>query len=245
MSSSKPSFGKFIEHVRDWDIDTVSRMLIADSTLALNADKSKRTALHHCAGMGYEKLNKAPEIAIEVARLLLEAGADIDAVKPMSEGGDIFEARPLWYSVARGENFALTEFLLKSGANPSGCLWASCYRNDIQTTQLLIEHGAEVDPICGETPFLFAVRYRKFKCLDLLIAAGADVNFRDVKGTSALFYAVKMKFDVPIIAQLLEWGSDPLLENINGENALNTAARMRDKTYFNLLQEKGSAQVSA
>ena len=54
---------------------------------------------------------------------------------------------------------------------------------------LLLDRGANIDAIAeDEIPLLAAVKYSKFAMAELLLARGANPNFQDSKGMTALHY---------------------------------------------------------
>ena len=54
---------------------------------------------------------------------------------------------------------------------------------------LLLDRGANIEAIAeDETPLLAAVKYSKFAMAELLLARGANPNFQDSKGMTALHY---------------------------------------------------------
>ena len=53
--------------------------------------------------------------------------------------------------------------------------------------KLLVSSGADVDAVAeDETPFLGAVKWSRFRKAETLLELGADVNFRDSRGMTAL-----------------------------------------------------------
>jgi ankyrin repeat protein len=209
----------------------VAALLAADPALLGAVDDRRRTPLHFLCSL--PPAPRAPDRATRLARLLLEAGADIDA-PAFTEGA--WQATPLWYAVSRGENVAMSRFLLRQGAKPENCLWAAAFRNDVETIDLLVKHGATVDPVTeDETPFLSAVKTSHFAAAERLLRHGANVNFQDSKGLTALHYTLRKDTAPKHVEMLVRHGADPSLRAKDGKSALDLVARRRDRTYLDLL----------
>ncbi len=133
----------------------------------------------------------------------------------------------------------MSRFLLKLGARPEHCLWAAAFRDDVDTIDLLVKHGATIDPITeDETPFLSAVKTSHFGAAARLLRHGANVNFQDSKGLTALHYALRKDSAPKHGEMLVRHGADPALRARDGKSPLDLVARRRDKTYFDLLTRR-------
>src|SRR5689334_4028398 len=87
----------------------------------------------------------AGAVAAILAAAPLEAGAELEAAVPMDPDEGDFRATPLWYAVARGENFALVRFLLARGADASSSLWAAVWRDDAALCRALLAAKPRLD----------------------------------------------------------------------------------------------------
>lgn len=165
---------------------------IAENPEILDArDDRGRNWLHICCGANPQKRGRSAADGIRTADLLLSAGLGLDQ-EAFREGE--WKATPLWYAVARGENRPLARFLLKRGVDPNPCLWAAAYRDDVSTIRSLLAAGAEVDPVAeDETPFLHAVKTSHFRAAEALLKLGADVDFQDPAGRTALHCMLKKR----------------------------------------------------
>ncbi|MBW2528349.1 MAG: ankyrin repeat domain-containing protein [Deltaproteobacteria bacterium] len=148
------------------------------------------TPLHEAARAGHKK----------VVSLLIEAGADVNAVVSRAK------TTPLGMAIA-GRHLPVVKRLLEAGA-----------RVDV--------HYERVQ----WTPVHAAVAHRAPKILAALIEAGADVRTRTKGGKSALEIAVleghepkKAKRTRELITQLLEAGADPNEHDDAGESAIDLA----------------------
>lgn len=199
------------------DVDAAAELVAADPALLRAVDDRKRTPLHFLCSLS--PAAEAADRATRLARVLLDAGADIDA--------------PAF------KNRAMSRFLLKLGARPEHCLWAAAFRDDVDTIDLLVKHGATIDPITeDETPFLSAVKTSHFGAAARLLRHGANVNFQDSKGLTALHYALRKDSAPKHVEMLVRHGADPALRARDGKSPLDLVARRRDKTYFDLLTRR-------
>jgi uncharacterized protein len=213
------------------DVDAAAGLVAADPALLRAVDDRRRTPLHFLCGL--PPAPKGGDRATRLARALLEAGADIDA-PAFTEG--TWHATPLWYAVSRGENLPMARFLLQRGAKPEHCLWAAAFRDNVEVIDLLVKHGATIDPVAeDETPFLSAVKTSHFAAAERLLRHGANVNFQDSKGLTALHYALRKDSAPKHVEMMMRHGADPSRRAKDGKTPLDLVARRRDKTYLELL----------
>lgn len=228
------SRARLFRSLKALDVDAAAALVAADPALLRAVDDRKRTPLHFLCSL--PPAAETADRATRLARAVLDAGADIDA-PAFTEGS--WHATPLWYAVARGENRAMSRFLLKRGARPEHCLWAAAFRDDVETIDLLVKHGATIDPITeDETPFLSAVKTSHFGAARRLLRHGANVNFQDSKGLTALHYALRKDSAPKHVEMLLRHGADPARRARDGKSPLDLVARRRDRTYFDLLTRR-------
>ena len=118
---------------------------------------------------------------------------------------------------------------------PEYCLWTAGFHDDVEAVDLLVKAGARLDPVTeDETPFLSAIKWSRFKAAERLLRHGANVNFQNSKGMSALHALVKKRSDRRYLELLLRHGADPRLRDAKGVSPLDMVARQRDKTLFRL-----------
>jgi hypothetical protein len=130
-------------------VDRLAALLVADPTLAEARSADGFTALHFPAFFGIGD-------AAAASRLLIEAGADVNA-----RSANSFSVLPLHSAVA-GNHDAVVAVLIDAGA-------------DVNATQ---PHGW--------TPLLGAAKNGSLASVDRLLAAGADPAARNDDGSSAL-----------------------------------------------------------
>ncbi|MFB9122187.1 ankyrin repeat domain-containing protein [Paraburkholderia dipogonis] len=146
-----------------WDWQTVAALLVAAPELVAASDPQGLTALHRaCEVKPGSSTQLVEPNGIKTITTLLEAGADLERAVPMDEDEGDFRATPLWYAVARGENFPLVEFLLQRGANASYSLWAAVWRDDDVVCRALLKSKPELNLRAhGETPIFYAARLQR------------------------------------------------------------------------------------
>ena len=211
----------------------------AKSALADHADlleyrgKKGENFLHVCCGIDIAKRGLRAADSIKSADVLLDAGIDINR-EAFREG--TWRATPLWYAIGRGKNLELAKHLLKRGATPEYCLWAAAYNDDAAAIPVLADAGAAIDPPSEDTPLLFAARWSRFAAAKALLDAGANANFQDRDGKTALHYMLKKRSDAKYVRLFLDHGASVDLPDKNGATVQMLLARSRDPRYRNLLK---------
>ena len=157
-SSANSIFERAADAVVGGDIETLRAMLAADPGLvrARSARDHGATLLHYTAANGHEGWRqKTPSNAADVARLLLDAGAEPDALAHMY-GGDCTTMEMLVSSVhphAAGVQVALVDVLVDHGAavngvadNGSPLMTAFRFHYPL-AAEALVRRGARVDNV--------------------------------------------------------------------------------------------------
>ena len=145
----------------------------------------------------------------EAAEALLSQGIDVNT-QVIINGN--FQASWLHFAVARND-IEIIEALIAQGANINatdnnyGSLktplqWAVTYGSNRATAELLIKHGSKVKP------YLNSISSRTNPdVVDLLIAEGADINFRDQSGLTPIHHAAQSR-NIEVSESLLAQGAD-------------------------------------
>jgi hypothetical protein len=196
-------------------------------------DKRGRTWLHLACAVDVNDRQSAARSTIRLAELLLERGLDINDAAFKEEN---FKATPLWYAVAFGKNIALARFLLSRGSEPNYCMFAAAYNDDARMIRLLAESGAYIDPEAeGATPLLSAVQWSRFKAANELLKHGANPDYQDAKGTTALHCLLKKGADKKYVRMLLGYGARTDIANSAGITAARIMAGKRDPDFRRML----------
>ena len=198
-------------------------------------DQRGRNWLHLCCGVNPKRRSLRAADSVKTADVLLRAGLDVNE-EAFREGD--WKATPLWYAVGRGENLTLAKYLLEQGSDPNHCLFAAAFRNDVPAIKLLVESGADIDPVVEDgTPFLGAVRWSRFRGAEALLELGADVNFQDSRGMTALHYMLKKGSDERHFRTMIKHGARGDLRNGDGVTAAEIMRRKRAPTFRSMVTQ--------
>jgi ankyrin repeat protein len=152
----------------------------------------------------------------KICRVLIEAGADLDA-----HSGQIVRTTPLHEAILICQTEYAT-MILEAGADPNlvvdgktplhyACLH-SRYRSRFEIANLLLQHGAHVNPPqdCARlTPLQIAVQVDEPELVRLLLDKGADPNiFTTSKLGTALQIACNKSENAVIVELLINAGAD-------------------------------------
>ena len=144
------------------------RVLLKQGADVNAAQGDGMTALHWAADRGN----------LEMARMLVYAGASLAAVTRMAE------YTPL-HLASRAGHGPVVRALLESGSDPAALtasggatpLHLAAVAGDPEAVAALIEHGAKVDARedrAGQTPLIFAAAQNRVEAIEALVAGGAD-----------------------------------------------------------------------
>jgi len=229
---------KFIQAIKELNIDAVSHILQKEPKWISWAEDSGKNALHYLCGIDISKHPQKAGTSLDILQLLLKSGMDINSIHQIKDGCGFFPATPLWYAYTRGRNEKLYTWLLANNANPDNCMFAIAWYDDVEAAALFKKHGADIDSVsAGNTPFMAAFNWRRFNVAEWFLKNGANVNATDPDGNTALFYAVKRKYDAEQIALLLKFGADVNLENNNGISPLKLAELNRQRKILEILNK--------
>jgi ankyrin repeat protein len=231
------------------DAARVRAMLGRDPGLATRPDtQTGWTALHAVCSSRWHQIDPArAEGLTEVARLLLEAGADPAAHPdgPFSRGRS-----PLFCAVTGESNPAITRLLLERGARPDGdhLLYLAAFASDHGCLRLLLPYAPD---IAHTTALAAPLSTDDLTGAEILLDAGADPNHPfdggllggSHEGTPPvppLSAAIECQCRPGIIALLLDRGADPDTPGPDGRTPYQLAVRQGQRQIAGLLAGYGA-----
>ena len=216
---------------------------IAEMLLAAGADITpKDNRYHHNALVYASKSGKAEHVA-----LLIKAGADVNE----RAGFWALEETPLFCAIQCKASPEVLRRLIAGGADVNArvshagdeytALQVAVETGDADSVRTLIEEGADVT-YAGNSLLVYAAGEKDPRLLQMLLAAGADVNAPNQTGNYALGRAAALgKADY--VRMLLAAGADVNATDGNGDTALISAARAKNPEALQILLAAG-AQVN-
>ncbi len=209
------------------------RLLIDHGANVKLATKRRRTALLVAA---------MSDPSAEIVKLLIEKGADPKAV-------DFLRTTSL-RAATLGNDTETIRMLIDAGVDVNAAdlpgitplMMAAGWNSNTRAVQLLLAKGANAKaasrPVMGLparngasefgslTALIMAAPFGPPEMIGDLLAAGSDVNARDVRGMTPLMLAVATDHQDPaVIRMLIEHGADPSAKSKIGDSALDWAHR--------------------
>jgi ankyrin repeat protein len=183
----------------------VSSLLERDPSLATTRDQGYLTALQCAAGsrLGAKDKKTAARL-VEIARLLIDAGADVRA-ETKSWGHDVSVA----YFAVRSGQLETLRLLLDHGLDPTGAIPAAAWDSRDEMLDLLIARGGELDRAIehGRPVLNDLIRWGQFRQARALLARGASPNVPDDQGWTAMHQAAS-RGNEAMIRDLIAGGGD-------------------------------------
>jgi len=230
---------KFVLAIKELDFNAVEELLQKEPKWLSWSEPDGKNALHYLGGVEISNVPQKTESSLQILKLLLKSGTNINSSHRIKDGCGFFPATPLWYAYTRGRNETLFTYLLENGADPENCMYAIAWYDDDLSAALFKKYGAKIDgDSAADTPFLAAFNWKKFKAAEWFLKNDANVNAADVNGNTALFYAVKRKSKIDQLELLMQFGADPNHENKDGISPRKLAELNRQKKMLNLFNAK-------
>ena len=228
---------KYIDALKSLDFGSLRELLAKKPEWIQWQEVDGKNGLHYLCGVPLPNEVKKQKLSLEILKFLLKNGMNMNSIHRIEDPDCIFPATPLWYAYAKGRNEKIYPFLLARGADPENCMFAIAWNDDVKAAALFKKHGAKIEKADGkDTPFLAAFMWRRFRVAEWFLRHGANPNVQDPKGNSALFYAVKRKYDMDKIALLLKNGADIHLQNNEGISPKKLAESNRQRNMLKLFE---------
>ena len=199
---------------------TVKKLLAGDRALALARDGGLLTALQCAGGSRLGRKDSAlSSRLLEIARSLVEAGADVNA-KTRSWGQDV----NVGYFVIRARQTEMLKLLLDRGLDATAAVAPAAWEGLEDVLDLLLRHGAKLDEAAeqGRPVLNDLVRWGQFKQARLLLARGASPNVADDRGWTAIHQAAS-RGNVKMMEDLLAAGGDRTRRDKTGATPFDIA----------------------
>ncbi len=236
-----PNFSPLHTAAEKGDADDIRR-LIAERVHIDAKDYFGKTALHVAAETGQA----------EVAALLIEAGADIEAGAPGYPDSRFNGATPLIITALLGQT-TIAELLISAGADVNAhntgftgenrtVLHNAVIEGKKEVAELLIANGAYVDAATNlalHTPLIVAARKGNRDMVELLISKDANVNAADFNAVTPLYNAV-VSGDLDTVQLLVSNGADVHAKILGGESPLHATAYTGNPRIAELLLANGA-----
>eukprot|EP00931_Biecheleriopsis_adriatica_P120003 TRINITY_DN95154_c0_g1_i1.p1 TRINITY_DN95154_c0_g1~~TRINITY_DN95154_c0_g1_i1.p1 ORF type:complete len:601 (+),score=82.64 TRINITY_DN95154_c0_g1_i1:46-1848(+) len=187
----------------------------------------------------------AQQNQVEIARLLINARADLNAGNPT----------PLFVAAYHG-HLEVVRLLIDCGADKDAAnsdgktpLWVAALQGHAGVARFLLEAGSDKDKApseedalqCGATPLFKAAQNDCLDVVRILIAAGADMNQPYADGATPMFIAA-MNGSVEVVRCLLNALADMNKANLHGATPFHTAAGNGHLEVVRLLHSYGAKQ---
>src|SRR5689334_19790737 len=236
-------FETAVDAVVSGDLETLQSMLRADPELARrrSARNHHATLLHYVAANGVEdERQRTPANALDIAKTLLDAGAEVDAT------ADMYDAE------------ATTMEMLVSSEHPAAAGLQSAL------AELLLDHGADINHRGkqGQTPVVTALAFGYLGTAEVLARRGAALSFEALAGLGradevrnalpaadaasrhAALALAAQHGQTAVVQTLLDAGEDPNRFNAVGYHAHSTpmhqAVAANHLDVVKLLAERGA-----
>ena len=238
------------------DAARVRALLASDPGLASRPDtRTGWTALHGACASRWHRLDPARADGLtEVARLLLDAGADPGGTAPPIGRPDGQQGRgwsPLLCAVTGAPNPAITRLLLDYGARPDDdhVLYLAAFDGSHECLRLLLPYTPD---IAATTALSAPISTGDITGLRLLLDAGADPNhpldsgllgesYEQSPPVPPLSAAVGLESGPELTGLLLERGADPDVPGWHGRTPYQQAVRTGHEQIAELLARHGAS----
>ena len=246
------AFGRDVLH--NPQLLDILRLLIAHGVSVTSISSYKESAVSVLSRIGrfdaVELLLKAgadPEyVKLTELMKVVAFGSLADVAAVVGRGPDLEERdrweRTAWLIAIQTGDIGKTNFLLEHGADIYACgrcaqppLFYAIQNGHAQMLQWLLEMGMDVEQTdeFGQSALITAVDYWDEPCVDILLKAGANADYKGPSGT-ALYHACTRN----IAMKLLEAGADPKHLTSQGYRAILNYHPDPDQDYVNVTAQE-------
>lgn len=200
--------------IKSGNLDTVKQLLTEKELVNFKEEGSRITPLMEAAKSGQE----------EIARYLLQQGADVNA-------RDILGESALIYAIEAG-NVKIVQMLIDKGADVNmrtklgvTPLVRAATLGRRKIVEILLSHGADIEAknLDGKvTPLSKAAQRGHLETVKLLLDNGADIDFK-IQGVWTPLVLAAMNGHLDVVKLLMQRGADINIRTPLGETALMIA----------------------
>jgi ankyrin repeat protein len=223
------------------DVATVARLLREDPSLASTpgGPKGWEPLLYLCFSRFFRLDRERDAEFVAAARLLLEHGANPNAVWIAGTPPHTEEETALYGAAGVAGSEALTRLLLEHGANPDDGEVAYHAPQMADYGALRVWWERDVPAQWRATAFLRVLQHKRLEDARWLLDHGADLNDGAMWHVTPLHLAVTEGLALPFFELLLERGADPRVPHRNGDSLYRRAALRGRADVLRLLEERG------
>ncbi|OVE76006.1 hypothetical protein BVX97_02695 [bacterium E08(2017)] len=183
----------------------------------------------------YEK-GDARQLAIAIASGEIQRVRELlDENKHLVNVRGKYDITPLWFAVKK-EDSEIVGLLLKNGANPNiktewvkPIMVTACMLDDNQILSQLLSKGGDPNTFVEATSDFHiapsclsaAANSRDKERVGMLLDAGADINRKDLSGSTVLMGQSVGSINLDMIIYLLEKGADPTIRDNRGRTVVD------------------------
>lgn len=146
---------KFIQAIKSLNLPLLEQIAQTEPKWIKWTEEDGKNGLHYLCSVPIASNPEKAETSLNILKLFLKSGMDINSIHLIKDGVCDFSATPLWYAYARGRNEKTWKYLLDKGANPENCMYAIAWYDDAEAAAIFKKHGASIEGANKmDSPFL-------------------------------------------------------------------------------------------